>query len=58
MKKLIFGSLFRLFFQIPSRTSGIDFYTIACVFELVDGQTMFLFFQHFFEKPFFRNIFF
>ena len=35
---ITFWHFFLTFFQIPSRTSGINFDTIACVFELVDGQ--------------------
>ena len=51
--------VFLTFFQISSRTSGINFDTIACVFELVDGQKKcLLFFDFFFfRKLVFRNIF-
>ena len=43
---------FFTFFQIPSRTWGINFDTIAYVFELVDGQKNVCFFFDFF---FFQN---
>ena len=52
-----FGVIFRLFlifFQTSSRTWGINFDTIACVFELVDGQKNVSFFEHFFRKLFFQ----
>ena len=51
--------LFLTFFQIPSRTWGINFDTIACVFELVDGQKKCLIFSIFFsEKIFFSKSYF
>ena len=43
-----FFDTFLTFFQIPSRTWGINFDTIACFFELVDGQKMLHFFDFFF----------
>merc|ERR1711953_56336 len=46
----------KTFFQILSRTWGINLNTIACLFELVDGllkKTMFYLF--FFEKIFFSK---
>ena len=52
------GSLFWLFwvfFQIPSRTWGINFDTIACVFELVDGLKKMFFL--FFPKKYFSKYF-
>ena len=56
---VFFCHSFFAFFQIPSRTWGINFDTIACVFELVDGQKKCLIFSTIFpEKIFFRNIFF
>ena len=45
-----FWVVFLTFFQIPSRTWGINFDTIACVFELVDGQKKCFFFLTFFRK--------
>ena len=45
-----FFNIFLTFFQIPSRTWGINFDTIACVFELVDGQKKCLIFSTFFSK--------
>ena len=54
---ITFFNIFLTFFQIPSRTSGINFDTIACVFELVDGQKMSLsFFVFNFFSDFFQNI--
>ena len=40
---------FYYFFQISSRTWGMNWDTIACVFELVDGQKNVLFFSTFFS---------
>ena len=44
------------FFQILSRSWGINFDTIACVFELVDDQNMCLFFNILSKNRFFQNI--
>ena len=52
-----FFNFFLTFFQISSRTWGINFDTIACVFELVDGQKI-SYFSIFFQKIIFQNIFF
>ena len=51
-----FFDFFRRFFQFSSRTSGMNFDTIACVFELVDGQKNVSFFRLFSRKLFFQNI--
>ena len=51
-----FFRLFLTFFQIPSRTWGINFDTIACVFELVDGQKKCLFFFNIFFEILMKNL--
>ena len=53
-----FFQLFKTFFQILSRTWGINFDTIACVFELVDGQKKCLIFSTIFPENYFFEIFF
>ena len=52
-----FFDIFLIFFQIPSRTWGINFDTIACVFELVDDPKKCLIFSTFFSKKYFSKIF-